>query len=101
MDQRSFQRLLRRTVLIPVVLLGLLAVTLVVEIVSLTASLHWVDQTDQIIASARQLMGNMLDMEGSLRGYYATGDKAFLDSYDSRKAARRGAARVPAATHSR
>ena len=85
MDQRSFQRLLRRTVLIPVVLLGLLAVTLVVEIVSLTASLHWVDQTDQIIASARQLMGNMLDMEGSLRGYYATGDKAFLDSYDGAK----------------
>src|ERR1700690_4359143 len=36
MDERSFQRLLRRTVAIPVILLVLLAVTLLAEILTLT-----------------------------------------------------------------
>ncbi|MDR3747624.1 MAG: CHASE3 domain-containing protein [Acidobacteriota bacterium] len=85
MDQRRFQKLLRRTVLIPVVLLVLLAVTLVVEILSLTASLRWVDHTDQVIANSRQLMRYMLDMETGLRGYHLTGDAVFLDSYNSGK----------------
>ena len=41
MDQRSFQKLLRRTVLIPVALLLLLTATLVVEILGLTTSFGW------------------------------------------------------------
>ena len=39
MDERSFQKLLRRTVAIPVALLGLLAIVLVIEILTLTGSL--------------------------------------------------------------
>ena len=41
MDERSFQRLLRRTVAIPVALLVLLAVVLVVEILSLMHRCGW------------------------------------------------------------
>src|ERR1039457_3212322 len=85
MDQRSFQRLLRRNVLIPVALLLLLTATLVVEIVGLTTSFGWVDHTDEVIANARQLMRYMIDMESELRGFYLTGDQSFLDAYNSDK----------------
>ncbi len=86
MDQRSFQRLLRRTVLIPVVSLLLLTATLVVEIVGLTTSFGWVDRSDQVIADTRQLMRSMTDMESELRGFFLNGDQSFLDAYNSAKA---------------
>ncbi|HZL67218.1 MAG TPA: CHASE3 domain-containing protein, partial [Candidatus Limnocylindrales bacterium] len=85
MDQRSFQKLLRRTVLLPVALLLLLAATLVVEILLLNASIRWVDHTDQVIANARQLIRYMVDMESGIRGYFLTGDTFFLDSYIAAK----------------
>jgi PAS domain S-box-containing protein len=85
MDQRSFQKLLRRTVLLPVALLLLLAATLVAEILLLNASIRWVDHTDQVIANARQLIRSMIDMESGLRGYFLTGDRFFLDSYIAAK----------------
>jgi PAS domain S-box-containing protein len=85
MDQRSFQRLLRRTVLIPVILLILLAVTLVVEILTLTSSLKWVDHAEQVISNSRQLMRYMVDMETGVRGYHLTADKSFLEPYEAAK----------------
>lgn len=86
MDERSFQRLLRRTVAIPVILLVLLAVTLLVEILTLTSSLKWVDHAEQVISNARQLMRYMVDMEAGIRGYHLTGDKTFLEPYEAAKA---------------
>ena len=86
MDQRSFHRLLRRTVLIPVSLLLLLTATLVVEILGLTTSFGWVDRTDDVILNARQLMRYMLDMESGIRGFDLTGDQSFLDAYNAAKA---------------
>ena len=85
MDERSFQRLLRRTVAIPVTLLVLLAVTLLVEILTLTSSLKWVDHAEQVISNSRQLMRYMVDMETGVRGYHLTGDKSFLEPYDAAK----------------
>jgi len=82
MDQRSFQRLLRRTVAIPVIMLVSLAVILVGEILLLNTSLHWVDHSDQVIANARQLMRNIIEMDTGLRGYHLTYDQTFLQSYD-------------------
>jgi PAS domain S-box-containing protein len=87
MDQRSFQRLLRRTVLIPVALLLLLTATLVVEILGLTTSFGRVDHSDQVIVNARQSTRCMLDMESGLRGFYLTGDQSFLDAYETAKEA--------------
>jgi PAS domain S-box-containing protein len=92
MDQRRFQRLLRRTVAIPVTLLVLLAVTLLVEILTLTSSLKWVDHAEQVISNSRQLMRYMVDMETGVRGYHLTGDKTFLEPYEA------GKARVPGQT---
>ena len=86
MDQRKFQKLLRRTVLIPVALLLLLTATLVVEIVGLTTSFGRVDRSDQVIGDVRQLMRSITDMESELRGFFLTGDQSFLDAYNSAKA---------------
>ena len=81
MDERTFQRLLRRTVAIPVALLGVLAIVLAVEILTLTQSLRMVDHTDQVIANARQAMRYMVDMESSTRGFELTGDEKFLEIF--------------------
>lgn len=86
MDQRSFQRLLRRTVALPVALLVLLAVTLASEIILLSASLRWVDHSDQVISTARQLQRQIVQMDTDLRGYYLTADRAFLEAYNEAKA---------------
>jgi PAS domain S-box-containing protein len=85
MDQRSFQKLLRRTVALPVVLLVLLAVVLASEIVLLFATLRWVDHSDQVISTARQLQRQIVEMDTALRGYHLTGDDTFLDSYNDAK----------------
>jgi PAS domain S-box-containing protein len=86
MDQRSFQRLLRRTVAIPVLMLVLLAIILTGEILLLTVTLHWVDHSDQVIADARQVMRNIVEMETGLRGYYLTDDQSFLGPYNDARA---------------
>jgi PAS domain S-box-containing protein len=92
MQQRRFQRMLRRMVAIPVILLVLLAVTLLVEILTLTNSLKWVDQAEQVISNSRQLMRYIVDMETGVRGYHLTGDKTFLEPYEA------GKARIPEQT---
>ncbi len=86
MDERSFQRLLRRTVAIPVALLVLLAVVLVIEILSLSSALRWVDHAEEVIADSRELMRNMIEMETGIRGYYLTGDRTFLEPFMASKA---------------
>lgn len=85
MDQRSFQRLLRRTVALPVVLLVLLAAILAGESLLLYTSLRWVDHSDHVIATARQSQRQIIEMETGLRGYSLTGDEDFLDAYNDAK----------------
>jgi len=85
MDERSFQRLLRRTVALPVALLVLLAIVLVLEILSLTSALRWVDHAEEVIADSRELMRNITNMETAIRGYYLTGDRSFLDPFVASK----------------
>jgi PAS domain S-box-containing protein len=85
MDQRSFQRLLRRTVALPVVLLAVLAAILAAESLLVYTSLHWVDHSDQVISTARQLQRQIVEMDTALRGYSLTGDQTFLDAYNEAK----------------
>jgi PAS domain S-box-containing protein len=85
MDERSFHRLLRRTVAIPVALLVLLAVVLVAEILYLSSALRWLDHAEAVIADSRQLMRYMTDMETGIRGYYLTGDRTFLEPFVAAK----------------
>jgi len=86
MDQRSFQRVLRRTVALPVTLLFVLAAVLTAETLLLSRSFHWVDHSGQVLAAVRQLSRTIGELDTTLRGYTLTGDKAFLDAYQEAKA---------------
>ncbi len=86
MQTDTFRNLLRRTLFLPLILLVLLAVTLVVEVLSLTSSLRWVDHSDRVIDSSRQAMRHMVEMESSLRGYELTRDPKFIESFQQAKA---------------
>ncbi len=86
MQTRNFRNLLRRTLFLPLILLVLLAVTLVVEVLSLTSDLRWVDHSDHVIDSSRQTMRYMVEMESSLRGYELTRDPKFVDNFRQAKA---------------
>ena len=81
MDERSFQRLLRRTVAIPVALLVLAGRRTGRRDPTLNQSLHQVDHTDQVITNARQALRYMVDMESSARGFELTGDERFLSTF--------------------
>jgi PAS domain S-box-containing protein len=85
MDQRSFQKLLRRTVALPVILLVCLATILGAEIWLLSTSLHWVDHSGQVLAGARQLSRYVAEMDTGLRGYYIATDPNFLQPYKEGK----------------
>jgi PAS domain S-box-containing protein len=85
METSAFRNLLRRTLFLPLVLLVLLAGTLVVEVMSLTSSLRWVDHSDRVMDSSRQAMRTMVEMESSLRGYELTRDPKFVDSFQQSK----------------
>ncbi len=85
MQTRTFRNLLRRTLFLPLILLVLLAVTLVVEVLSLTSSLAWIDHSDRVIDQSRQAMRSMVEMESSVRGYELTRDPKFIDSFQQAK----------------
>lgn len=85
MDEGSFQKVLRRTVALPVALLVCLALVLGGEIVLLSSSLRWVGHSDQVIASARHALRYVMEMDTALRGYYLSGDQALLQSYREAK----------------
>src|SRR4051812_26613380 len=85
MQTRNFRNLLRRTLFLPLILLVLLAVTLVVEVLSLTSSLSWVDHSDRVIDQSRQAMRSVVEMESSLRGYELTRDPKFIESFKQAK----------------
>lgn len=85
METSNFRKALRRALAIPMVILVLLAVTLVIEVLSLTFSLRQVEHTNQVIENSRMSMRLMLEMDSSVRGYDLTGDKEFLRHYESAK----------------
>src|SRR5438270_2869021 len=83
MDQATFNRLLRRTYMVPLVATLLLAGVLLWQIAVLVNAISWVQHTDQITSDARYLMRAVLDMETGTRGYLLTGDQKFLEPYNA------------------
>lgn len=81
MQPQDFRRYLRRTVLLPVVLLAVLAGVLLWQVRYMVDALAAVDRTDHIVSDSRLLIRLVLYMETGLRGYLLTGDQRFLDPY--------------------
>ena len=81
MQPQDFNRYLRRTILVPVILLAVLAGVLLWQITYMVHALREVDRSDRVIADAHLLVQQALDMETGLRGYLLTGDEVFLEPY--------------------
>jgi CHASE3 domain sensor protein len=83
MKSHDFRTLLRRTIAVPLIALAVLTVLLVLQISYMVRTLQWVDHTDRVISSARDLTRLMLEMESGVRGYLLTGYTTFLAPYDA------------------
>jgi PAS domain S-box-containing protein len=85
MDQRSFQKLLRRTVALPVALLVCLAAVLVVEIALLSLFMRWINHASQVLTDVRQVGRSIVEMDTGLQAYFLTKDPSFLNSFEEGK----------------
>ena len=81
MEAAAYRRLLLRLLALPIVTLGLLALTLAYGIQQMQRSARRVDRSDQVIAHANKLVKLMVDEETGLRGFLLTHDPTFLQPY--------------------
>jgi PAS domain S-box-containing protein len=77
----AYRRLLLRLLALPIVALGLLALTLAYGIQQMQRGARRVDRSDQVIAHANNLVKLMVDEETGLRGFLLTRDPTFLQPY--------------------
>ncbi|HYP82061.1 response regulator [Variovorax sp.] len=82
-EQRDFQRLLRRNILLPMVGGVVGAVVFVGLIVYLLSLINWVEHSDRVTRTAAEVQRRMSDMEAGMRGYVISGDVAYLEPYES------------------
>src|ERR1700744_2681897 len=80
-EAAAYRRLLLRLLALPIVALGLLALTLAYGIQQMQRSARRVDHSDRVIAQANQLVKLMVDEETGLRGFLITRDPMFLQPY--------------------
>ncbi len=81
MEVAAYRRLLLRLLALPIVTLGLLALTLAYGIQQMQRSARRVDRSDQVIAHANNLVKLIVDEETGVRGFLLTHDPTFLQPY--------------------
>ncbi len=81
MEAAAYRRLLLRLLALPIIALGLLALTLAYGIQQMQRSARRVDRTDQVLAHANKLVKLMVDEETGLRGFLITRNPIFLQPY--------------------
>jgi len=80
--EASFNRILLRTVVLPLGVMVLASVLLAWLVGHLLGLANWVDHTDRVIADARTCEKLAVDMETGLRGYLVTGNPTFLQPFN-------------------
>lgn len=81
MDKITFQKLLHRTILIPVGVAVILAVTLIFAVQSFVNRTGWVEHTNKVVDIADRVYRLRIDEESGLRAYLLTNDERFLQPY--------------------
>ena len=66
----------------PIVLLIALGLVLGRQILKMQEDAHWLDHSDQVIATADEATKEIIDQETGMRGYLITGARIFLQPYD-------------------
>ena len=82
----GFQGALRTAVVVPLLGLALLILILFAQMSSLMEAAQWTDHTYKVILEARSLRNAAFHMQNADQAYVLTGDKAFLDRFDSKEA---------------
>lgn len=78
----SFRGLLVRSIVLPCIVMGLLAVVLVAQIARLRAAAAEVEHTDRVLATLYRFKLDIIDMQSSVRGFlYTRGEESFLAPY--------------------
>ncbi|MBC7397464.1 MAG: CHASE3 domain-containing protein [Bdellovibrionales bacterium] len=80
-DQQSFQALLWKAVMLPLLLALVLAGLFFFQVRSLQTAARWVDHSNGIISQARLLERLVIDAQTSVRGYLLTSDVEYLKPY--------------------
>ena len=81
MEAAAYRRLLLRLVVLPLIALGLLALTVAYGFRQVQRSARRVDHSDRVIAHANNLVKLMVDEETGLRGFLLTRDTTLLEPY--------------------
>ena len=81
MNLREFNRILRQTLFLPVLLLLVLAGFIIWQISRSSAELRWIDHSDDVMEQTIRLEKLVLYEETGLRGYQLTGDNSMLTPY--------------------
>ena len=84
--EASFNRIVLRTVLLPLGVMVLASILLAWLVGHLLGLANWVDHTDRVIADARTCEKLTVDMETGLRGYLVTGNPTFLQPFNEAEA---------------
>jgi len=83
MEPRKFGRILRVSLLVPVLVVLVMAGIVAWEVTQLRTALGWVDHTDRVISQARLMFRSIVDEETGLRGYLLTHHDDFLEPYNA------------------
>ncbi len=83
MEPKKFGRILRVSLLIPVLLILSMAGIVAWEVMQLRTALGWVDHTDRVISEARLTLRSIVDEETGIRGYLLTRRDDFLQPYNA------------------
>src|SRR5689334_18371296 len=83
----TVSKVLVQAALVPAVLGLIVAAVLAVEVHSLVDLSRWVQHTDDVIATTREVEGMLIERESSLRGYVLARAPEFLAPYEAANAA--------------
>jgi CheY-like chemotaxis protein/CHASE3 domain sensor protein len=82
-DPEDFERLLSRNIKLPLIGGVFGAVVFVGLILFLLNTIGWVEHTDRVTRAASELQRRTIDMETGVRGFLITGERSFLEPYQS------------------
>lgn len=83
MNLNQLKRALRRTLLLPVIALGLLAAALAWQLLDAERAVSHIQLADTNIETATLISAYILDEETGIRAYQTTGSQLFLQPYES------------------
>jgi signal transduction histidine kinase/CheY-like chemotaxis protein/CHASE3 domain sensor protein len=82
-DSKAFNRTLRISGSLPLVITSILTATFIGLIFHLVSEVHSVDHVNQVVAQAHETQQIILDSEIGMRGFLLAGREEFLDPYNN------------------